>query len=80
VDRIEITRELNDGLKALSLIRNGPPDEIERFLDKNQRTSDLFRVKEDILFATGTDNLTILIEPTERLLELVSALRTHKRK
>jgi hypothetical protein len=56
------------------------PEVCKRFPELPQSTSELFRIKTDSFLAIATGDLVITIEPTERLMELVTALRTRKDK
>ena len=52
---------------------NTDPERIKSIPELWQNASELFRVKADPLFAVGTDDIVITLEPTERFIELVSA-------
>jgi hypothetical protein len=78
MDRIAPTRELTHWLKLLRDVMDARPESISGLPHLQQGASDLFRVKSDPLFAVGTNDVIITLEPTERLIELVSALRARE--
>lgn len=78
MDHIEISDEYREGLRCLRQIRDAGPEAHERFRHFLESTAELFRVKDDGVFALGTDDLIVVLEPTERLRELISATRTWK--
>ena len=75
MDHIEISEEYREGLRCLRQIRNAGPEARKRFSHFLQSTAELYRVKHDSVFALGTDDLIVVLEPTERLHELISATR-----
>ena len=75
MDHIEISNEYREGLRCLRLIRDAGPKARERFGEFLQSATELFCIKGDPVFAVGTDDMIVVLEPTERLRELMAATR-----
>jgi hypothetical protein len=78
VDHIEIDDEYREGLRCLCQIRDAGPEVRERFGQFLESCAELFRVKDDLVFAVGTEDLVVTLEPTERLRELMATVRAWK--
>jgi hypothetical protein len=79
MDHIEISDEFRSELRALRDVADALPEACKSLPQLSQSNADLFRVKDDSVLAVGTGGLVITLEPTERLRELVTAVRTWKR-
>jgi hypothetical protein len=75
MDHIELSEDFREALRELRNIANALPEHSSGFPQLAQSAADLFRVKNDGIFAIGTNNLVITLEPTERLREYLSAMR-----
>jgi hypothetical protein len=80
IDHVEIAPGVTDGIRALRVVFNTPPEALHSFPALKQSCSEWFRVKADDISAIGTSDLIITLEPTERLVELVTAVRTREAK
>jgi hypothetical protein len=80
MDRIEITEDARTGVQYLHNIRRAHPESDQALPNGIHCVSELFRVKDNSLFAGGADDLVITLEPTERLLELVATTRAGESK
>jgi hypothetical protein len=78
MNHIAVNDAFRNGLTQLEGVADALPEVCKRFPELPQSVSELFRVKDDGFFAVRTSDLVITLEPTERLLELVSAARTWK--
>jgi hypothetical protein len=76
--RIEPTSDCKRATSFLLDIANGLPEMGEGVREILQLAPEFFRVKNDILFAVGTNYLVVSIEPTERLMELMAAHRARE--
>jgi hypothetical protein len=74
VNRIAPTRELTKCLGLLRKEMDSGPERVERIPELRQNISNLVRLKADPCLATGTNDIVITLEPTERFIELVSTL------
>jgi hypothetical protein len=80
MDHIEISKEFRIGISALRDVANALPKACKCLPELPHKNSDLFRIKDDSILAIGTNDLVITLEPTERLRELVAAVRARERK
>jgi hypothetical protein len=78
MDHIAVTPEFREVLRALRSVAGASPEIGGSFPELGQSASDCFRVKDDCLVATGTGDLVITLEPTERMLEFVAAKRARE--
>jgi hypothetical protein len=60
-------------VRQLVVIRNTHPESMDGGPEFPQGVTEFIRVKNDPLFAVGTDDVIVTLEPTERLVELVNA-------
>jgi hypothetical protein len=78
MNHIAVNDAFRNGLTQLEGVADALPEVCKRFPELPQTVSELFRIKDDSFLAVRTNDLVITLEPTERLLELVSAARTWK--
>jgi hypothetical protein len=64
MDKIEVTKEFRD---AIAVLRSSA----DAHAKLGYRASDIFRVKDDLLFTSGTGDIVVTLEPTERFAELM---------
>lgn len=76
MDRIEITEEVRAAVEYLRDVAHAVPEFKSGLPQFPKSLADCFRIKDDPLFALGTSDLIITLEPTERLMELIAAKRT----
>lgn len=62
--------------EALSELASAPREFLQRFVDRPHLVAKLFRIDSDLLAASAANEMRIVLQPSERLLELVAALRT----
>jgi hypothetical protein len=80
VDHIEISEDFRTIMRELRQVRDILPEVFRSNPDLSQRNSELFRIKDDSFIAVSTEELVIVLEPTERLTKLVTAARAWKAK
>lgn len=78
MDHIKINDDFRKGLQSLRDVADALPEMLKRFPELPQRSSELFRVKDDSFLAVATGDLVITLEPTERLTEVITAARAWK--
>ncbi|MBZ5580170.1 MAG: hypothetical protein LAP40_26725 [Acidobacteriia bacterium] len=78
MDHIEISEGYREGLRCLRFIRDAGPETREYFSQFLNSNTELFRIKDDNVFAVGTGDMVITLEPSERLRELMAAVRAWK--
>lgn len=78
VDHIAVSPELREALSVLCGARDAGPEAMGRVAEFLQSCPDAFSIKRDPLFAIGTNDMVITLEPTKRLMELVHASRTRE--
>jgi hypothetical protein len=78
MNRILPSEDLLRAYRWLHVVRDASPEEVSTFPEIPQSVADVVRVKQDRLFASGTGDIIITLEPTERLTELVAALRARE--
>ena len=75
MDHIQISADFREALQVLRFVANSNPEVKSSLPQIPQSAADLFRVKNDNVFAVGTNEFVVTLEPTERLLEYLSAVR-----
>lgn len=79
MNRIAPTDDLLKAYKYLHILRDASPEQVGTLPEIPQSIADVVRVKPGCLFARGTGDIIIALEPTERLTELVAALKAWER-
>ncbi len=71
--KILATPDLARSLRRLVDMRDAAPQGVDGISEFPQSIAEFIRIKDDPLFAVGTNDVVVTLEPTERLLELVNA-------
>ena len=67
-------------VRQLVVIRNTHPEKVNSGSEFPQSITEFIRIKNDPLFAVGTDDMIVTLEPTERLVELAERSGRGRRK
>lgn len=76
MDHIELSDDFRKTVRELRAVARSNPKLLRSLPQLCQSAADCFRIKNDSLFAVGTDDLVITLEPSERLVEFLSTART----
>lgn len=74
--RVTLTLDADEFIAAVSEALKAPAETLDGFIDVSQPLSQLGRIDVDERPAAGTNELRILLKPSDRLRRFVTALRT----